>query len=62
MKQMPNLTHHRLEPIPVKKTTWLNKYDSDPDFVGRDQTMEDIEWQLKGKNHRVALAGIGGVG
>lgn len=59
---MPNLVYHRLEPIPVKKTTWLNKYDSDPDFVGRDQTLEDIEWQLKGKNHRVALAGIGGVG
>ena len=48
--------------MPVKKTTWLNKYDSDPDFVGRDQTMEDVERQLKEKNHRVALSGIGGVG
>ena len=58
----PNLAHHRIEPTPVKKTTWLNKYDSDPDFVGRGQILEDIERQLKAKNHRVALAGIGGVG
>ena len=50
------------EPTPARTSIWLNKYDSDADFVGREGTMIEIEQQLKEKNHRVALAGIGGVG
>ena len=50
------------EPTPTRSVVWLNRYDSDPDFVGREGTMVEIERQLKEKNHRVALVGIGGVG
>jgi hypothetical protein len=50
------------EPTPRRSAVWLNRYDSDPDFVGREGTMIEIERQLKEKNHRVALVGIGGVG
>ena len=50
------------EPTPARTAIWLNKYDSDADFVGREWTMVEIERQLKERNHRVALTGIGGVG
>lgn len=49
-------------PSPELKPIYMVKYDLENDFVGRDGIMSTIEKQLTEGNHRVALAGIGGVG
>lgn len=50
------------EGLKLNKPIWSVKYDADEDFVGRDDVMEKIDSQIQNNKHRVALAGIGGVG
>ena len=38
------------------------EYDSDEDFIGRDEIMNAIETRFAARVNRVAVTGIGGVG
>jgi hypothetical protein len=41
---------------------FMVKFDQDGNFIGREDILNEIDARLMGKQHRVALAGIGGVG
>lgn len=47
---------------PPRKPIFMLKFDQDEDFVGREDIMKEIEERHRSGKHRVAIAGIGGVG
>ncbi|KAH0558819.1 hypothetical protein GP486_004539 [Trichoglossum hirsutum] len=55
----------RFEPIleiPRRKTCFMVRFDQDPNFIGREDTIKEIGERFKMRQRRVAVAGIGGVG
>jgi hypothetical protein len=46
------------------KTIFTIPYARNPDFVGREEYIQDIEKRFSGpcKNHFVAVHGLGGIG
>jgi hypothetical protein len=44
-----------------RKPYFMVRYQTDDDFIGREEIMEEISQRFKRKN-RVAIAGMGGVG
>jgi cob(I)alamin adenosyltransferase len=68
------LTYHHasqfptVDPSPSKlhtaaqKKCFMVQFERDPYFVGRQDIIKEIDERLKLRPHRVALAGIGGVG
>jgi hypothetical protein len=38
------------------------KFEQDENFIGREDIIKEINRRLLGRQHRVAIAGIGGVG
>ncbi|KAI9779071.1 MAG: hypothetical protein M1839_007737 [Geoglossum umbratile] len=48
--------------ISHRKACFMVKFDRDPDFIGREEVIEGITERFKMRQHRVAIAGIGGVG
>lgn len=49
-------------PRPVRKPIWMLEYDSEEDFVGRDEIMKAMEQRFAAMANRVVITGIGGVG
>jgi hypothetical protein len=47
---------------PPRKTYFMVKFDRDPNFIGREDILKEIGERFKMRQHRVAMAGIGGVG
>ncbi|MCJ1246054.1 hypothetical protein MMC30_003258 [Trapelia coarctata] len=45
-----------------QKTCFMVKYDQDPNFVGREDIINEIDRRFALRQRRVALTGIGGVG
>ena len=48
-------------PQPDQKPCFMVRFEQDPNFVGREDELRDIEERFK-EQHRVVLSGIGGVG
>lgn len=49
------------DPLP-QKPVFMIKFDHDDDFIGREDIMKEIDERYRNGQHRVAIAGIGGVG
>ena len=47
---------------PPRKPVFMVKFDHDEDFIGREDIMKEIDKRHRNGQHRVAIAGIGGVG
>jgi hypothetical protein len=50
-----------VQAAPPRKPCFIVRYETDEDFIGREETMEEIRRRF-GTGNRVAIAGIGGVG
>ncbi len=48
-------------PQPNQKPCFMVRFEQDPNFVGREDELREIEERFK-EQHRVVLSGIGGVG
>ena len=48
-------------PQPNQKPCFMVRFEQDPNFVGREDELQEIEERFK-EQHRVVLSGIGGVG
>jgi hypothetical protein len=45
-----------------RKTCFMVTFERNPNFIGREDIMKDVDRSLKAGQNRVAIAGIGGVG
>lgn len=52
---------HTVQVIPSRKPFFMVRYQADEDFIGREDIMVEIERRF-GKQNRVAIVGMGGVG
>lgn len=52
---------HKVTTSRTSQVSFMISFDRDPQFIGRDDIIRDIDQRLETKR-RVALAGIGGVG
>jgi hypothetical protein len=53
----------KLDPeTPLRKTCFMVKFDQNPNFIGREDIIQEIDRRFSMQQRRVAIAGIGGVG
>jgi len=52
----------QLNTEPEREPYFMVKFEKDDNFTGREDIIEEIDTRLIGRQHRVALTGIGGVG
>ena len=52
----------QFKPETKPRKLFMVKFDRDPDFIGREGILREIDERLKMPRHRVAIVGIGGVG
>jgi tetratricopeptide (TPR) repeat protein len=61
IERMNSSQLHDVQVAPRRKPYFMVRYQTDEDFIGREEIMEEISRRF-GRKSRVAIAGMGGVG
>jgi hypothetical protein len=61
IERMNSSQLHDVQVAPRRKPYFMVRYQTDEDFIGRGEIMEEIRRRF-GRENRVAIAGMGGVG